>query len=174
MLEGICVIRRRKNQRHPKQCRQPVFEECAEFEHGESKPDSARGAIRNVAHGSADSLPVLAGLPSGNKLKLELQRFADKPSALQYDWICQATAYLAQRSPSMKQFFLLLLWAGLMAAVAVQASPPAPDLIARVHFAGAGQISADTNAVAFTNLWCSSEAQALREQTLNKLSHAPY
>ena len=74
----------------------------------------------------------------------------------------------------MKQVFLLLLWAGLMAAVAVQASPPAPDLIARVHFAGAGQISADTNAVAFTNLWCSPEAQALREQTLNKLSHAPY
>jgi hypothetical protein len=74
----------------------------------------------------------------------------------------------------MKQVFLLLLWAGLMAAVAVQASPPAPDLIARVHFAGAGQISADTNAVAFTNLWCSPEAQALREQTLNKLSRAPY
>ena len=26
----------------------------------------------------------------------------------------------------------------------------APDLIARIHFAGAGQISADTNAAAFT------------------------
>jgi hypothetical protein len=61
-----------------------------------------------------------------------------------------------------------------MAAVGTQASPPAPDLIARVHFAGAEQISADTNAVAFTNLWCSPEAQALREQTLNKLSRAPY
>jgi hypothetical protein len=74
----------------------------------------------------------------------------------------------------MKQLFLLLLWAAMMAAVVTQASPPAPDLIARVHFAGAEQISADTNAVAFTNLWCSPEAQALREQTLNKLSRAPY
>ena len=60
-----------------------------------------------------------------------------------------------------------------MAAVAVQASPPSPDLMARVHFAGAEQISADTNAVAFTNLWCTPEAQALRAQTLDKLSRAP-
>jgi len=61
-----------------------------------------------------------------------------------------------------------------MAAVAVPAATPVPDLMAQVHFAGAGQISADTNAVAFTNLWCSPEAQALRQQTLNKLSRAPY
>ena len=74
----------------------------------------------------------------------------------------------------MKQSFSLLLGAGLMAAVAVQASLPSPDLIARVHFAGAEQISADTNAIAFTNLWCSTEAQALRDQTLGKLSHTPY
>ena len=60
-----------------------------------------------------------------------------------------------------------------MAAVAAQASLPSPDLMARVHFAGAEQISADTNAVAFTNLWCSPEAQALRDQTLGKLSRAP-
>ena len=62
----------------------------------------------------------------------------------------------------------------MMAAVVTRASTPAPALIARIHFAGAGQISADTNAVAFTNLWCSSEAQALRVQTLNKLSRVPY
>jgi hypothetical protein len=74
----------------------------------------------------------------------------------------------------MKQSFSFLLGAGLMAAIAVQAAPPSPDLMARVHFAGAEQISADTNAVAFTNLWCSPEAQALREQTLGKLSRAPY
>jgi len=74
----------------------------------------------------------------------------------------------------MKQFISFLLGAGLMAAIAVQASLPSPDLMARVHFVGAGQISADTNAVAFTNLWCSPEAQALREQTLGKLSRAPY
>ena len=74
----------------------------------------------------------------------------------------------------MKQSFSLLLGTGLMAAVAVQASLPSPDLMARVHFAGAEQISADTNAVAFTNLWCSPEAQALRGQTLGKLSRVPY
>jgi hypothetical protein len=73
----------------------------------------------------------------------------------------------------MRQSFSLLLGAGLMAAVAAQASLPSPDLMARVHFAGAEQISADTNAVAFTNLWCSPEAQALRDQTLGKLSRAP-
>jgi hypothetical protein len=73
----------------------------------------------------------------------------------------------------MKQFFPFLLGTGLMAAVAAQASLPSPDLIARVHFAGVEQISADTNAVAFTNLWCSPEARALREQTLGKLSHTP-
>jgi hypothetical protein len=74
----------------------------------------------------------------------------------------------------MKQSFSLLLGTGLMAAVAVQASLPSPDLMARVHFVGAEQISADTNAVAFTNLWCSPEAQVLRGQTLGKLSRAPY
>lgn len=62
----------------------------------------------------------------------------------------------------------------MLTVVAASAPAPAPDLIAQIHFAGAGQISADTNAVAFTNLWCSPEAEALREQTLNKLSHAPY
>jgi len=74
----------------------------------------------------------------------------------------------------MSKFLTFLFCAAIMTAVVTQASPPAPDLIARIHFAGAEQISADTNAVAFTNLWCSPEAQALREQTLNKLSRAPY
>jgi hypothetical protein len=74
----------------------------------------------------------------------------------------------------MNRFLTFLFWAAMMAAVVAQASPPAPDFMAQVHFAGAEQISADTNAVAFTNLWCSPEAQALREQTLNKLSRAPY
>ena len=74
----------------------------------------------------------------------------------------------------MNKFLTFLFCAAMMAAVVTQASLPAPDLIARVHFAGAEQISADTNAIAFTNLWCSPEAQALREQTLNKLSRAPY
>jgi hypothetical protein len=74
----------------------------------------------------------------------------------------------------MNKFLTFLFCTATMAAIVTQASPPATNLMARVHFAGAEQISADTNAVAFTNLWCSPEAQALREQTLNKLSRAPY
>jgi hypothetical protein len=73
----------------------------------------------------------------------------------------------------MKQLFSFLLGTGLMTAVAARASLPSTDLMARAHFAGAEQISADTNAVTFTNLWCSPEARALREQTLDKLSRAP-
>ncbi len=73
----------------------------------------------------------------------------------------------------MNKFLTFLFGTAMMAAVGTQASPPAADLMARIHFAGAEQISADTNAVAFTNLWCSPEAQALRGQTLNKLSRAP-
>jgi hypothetical protein len=74
----------------------------------------------------------------------------------------------------MNRFLTLWFCTAMMVAVAAQASSPAPDLLARIHFAGAGQISADTNAVAFTNLWCSPEAQVLRDQTLDKLSRAPY
>ena len=92
----------------------------------------------------------------------------------EYDWICQGVAHLAQKGLSMNKFLTFLFCAAIMAAIVTQASPPAADLMARIHFAGAEQISADTNAVAFTNLWCSPEAQALREQTLNKLSRAPY
>ncbi len=51
---------------------------------------------------------------------------------------------------------------------------PPLDLIAQIHFAGAEKISKDTNSVAFTNLFCSPEAMALRGQTLNKLARAPY
>jgi hypothetical protein len=82
----------------------------------------------------------------------------------------------------MKKLFPVLLCAVLVIAgvgygysrenTAAVALPP--DLIAQIHFVGSEQITADTNSPAFTNLWCSPEAQALREQTLNKLSHVPY
>jgi hypothetical protein len=68
---------------------------------------------------------------------------------------------------------LILFGAGLILAIAVD-PVAAADLIARVHFVGAEKISADTNAPAFTNFFCSAEAQALKAQTLDKLSHAPY
>jgi hypothetical protein len=71
----------------------------------------------------------------------------------------------------MNKFLTISLCAVM--AMAAKASPP-PDLIARIHFVGAEQISADTNSAALTNFFCSAEAQALREQTLNKLSHFPY
>jgi hypothetical protein len=58
--------------------------------------------------------------------------------------------------------------------VAAAESPAQTDLVARIHFAGAEQISADTNRLAFTNLFCSAEARVLESQTLDKLSRAPF
>jgi hypothetical protein len=66
---------------------------------------------------------------------------------------------------------LSLIFAILFCVAAIQAAPSA-DLIARIHFVGVEKISADTNSLAFTNEFCSAEAIALREQTLNKLSVA--
>jgi hypothetical protein len=43
-------------------------------------------------------------------------------------------------------------------------------LLAQIHFAGGQKISADPNATAFTNEFCSPEALALRNQTAGKLS----
>jgi hypothetical protein len=70
----------------------------------------------------------------------------------------------------MKKTSLFL--AALVLAAAAK-SPAQTDLIARVHFAGAGQISADPNHFAFTNEFCSTEARALESQTLDKLARAP-
>jgi len=69
--------------------------------------------------------------------------------------------------------FLTISFCAVMTVAAAKAAPP-PDLMARMHFIGADRISADTNSAAFTNFFCSAEAQALRAQTLNKLSHFPY
>jgi hypothetical protein len=58
-----------------------------------------------------------------------------------------------------------------------EAPPPAPapepHVIAQIHFAGTASISSNINSAAFTNEFCSPEAQALESQTLDKLSHAP-
>lgn len=85
--------------------------------------------------------------------------------------ICQAAAYLAQKSPSMKKFILFCSF-GLLAAALPAA--PAENLIARIHFVGAAQIAADPNSTAFTNLWPTPEARALTTQTLDKLARVPY
>jgi hypothetical protein len=65
-----------------------------------------------------------------------------------------------------------LIFAALILAM-IAKLPAQPDLIARIHFAGADQISADPNRLAFTNLFCSAEARALESQTLDRLSRAP-
>lgn len=72
---------------------------------------------------------------------------------------------------SMKQL-VVLLSAMLLSGAVTLAS--AAELIARIHFVGTEQISADKNSPAFTNLFGSAEAQALKTQTLDKLSRAPY
>lgn len=74
----------------------------------------------------------------------------------------------------MNEFLTVSFCAALTMTAAAQAASPSSDLIAQVHFVGGDQISADTNSLAFTNLWRSPEAQVLRGQTLNKLAHAPF
>jgi hypothetical protein len=75
-------------------------------------------------------------------------------------------------------FTALLVWA--TSACKRQTSPtpgsqpaPEPKTIVQIHFAGAANISSDTNSAFFTNEFCSAEAVALENQTLDKLSHAP-
>lgn len=68
----------------------------------------------------------------------------------------------------MKKLFVL--FASLTAVAVANAASPPPDLLAQIHFAGAQKISADANAAAFTNEFCSAEALALRAQTAAKLS----
>jgi len=65
-----------------------------------------------------------------------------------------------------------LLFAALIVATTA-GGQPAPDLVARIHFAGADRIAADPNHLAFTNEFCSAEARALESQTLDRLSRAP-
>ena len=68
----------------------------------------------------------------------------------------------------MKSFSASLVMSLL--ALTAPAALPQPDLIAKIHFAGADKIFADPNATAFTNEFSSPEALALREQTASKLA----
>lgn len=52
-------------------------------------------------------------------------------------------------------------------------APAPPKTIALIHFAGAKYISSNTNSVAFEKEFCSTQAVALENQTLDKLSRAP-
>ena len=68
----------------------------------------------------------------------------------------------------MKKFFITLSLA--LAAFAVRAALPQPDLIAQIHFAGGSKIAADKNYPAFANEFSSAEALALRKQIADKLA----
>ncbi len=65
---------------------------------------------------------------------------------------------------------LILVSALLAAAAAARAALPDPDLIARIHFAGAPRVCAAPNFSAFSNEFCSAEAVALRMVTADRLS----
>ncbi|MBW8864088.1 MAG: hypothetical protein JF609_04025 [Verrucomicrobia bacterium] len=68
----------------------------------------------------------------------------------------------------MKQLMLILTAA--LTALATRAALPQPDLIAQIHFAGGGKVSADKNFHVFANEFTSPEALALRKQTADKLA----
>ena len=65
---------------------------------------------------------------------------------------------------------LLFVSVSLAVAAGARAALPQPDLLVRLHFAGAQKIAADPNAAAFTNEFCSAEALAMRAQTADRLA----
>ena len=65
---------------------------------------------------------------------------------------------------------IVLVWVGHTNSV--KSAPPPPTIV-RVYFAGASNISSDTNSLAFTNTFGCAEARVLESQTLDKLSRAP-
>ncbi|HEY3762678.1 MAG TPA: hypothetical protein VGN23_13105 [Verrucomicrobiae bacterium] len=66
---------------------------------------------------------------------------------------------------------LLCYFAAL--AVAVSSLQAQTDVVVQIHFLGGDKISTDTSHLGFTNEFCSAEAKALENQTLDKLSAAP-
>jgi hypothetical protein len=66
-------------------------------------------------------------------------------------------------------FYTGLVW---LAALAVQAGPLEPGLVAQIHFAGGAAVAADPNSAALKYLWSSPDALALRNQTAGKLARS--
>jgi hypothetical protein len=69
---------------------------------------------------------------------------------------------------------LIVFFALISAGLTGRAALPQPDLIAQIHFAGGRKISSERSFLPFTNEFASAEAQALANQTFDRLSHAPY
>jgi hypothetical protein len=65
---------------------------------------------------------------------------------------------------------LTSLFAALLVAGAVRAALPSPDLIAKIHFAGAQKFDATPDAAFFANEFSSAEALTLRKQAADKLA----
>jgi hypothetical protein len=68
----------------------------------------------------------------------------------------------------MKKLFALLILS--LATLVVRAALPEPDLIARIHFAGAQKLLLGKNSQMVSNTFCSAEAVALRQQTVSRLA----
>jgi hypothetical protein len=66
----------------------------------------------------------------------------------------------------------VLIWDRISNSKKAAILSPANSIV-RIYFAGAANISSDTNSAAFTNIICCSQARALESQTLEKLSRAP-
>jgi len=85
-------------------------------------------------------------------------------------------AYLAQiwhRKPLLFMSKTRFVWITALCLWANACLAATPDLIARIHFAGSTAISADPEFRAFNNLFCSTNAEALQTQTLDKLARFP-
>jgi hypothetical protein len=71
-----------------------------------------------------------------------------------------------------KYYWLLIVWSMCLVAGKVPAASTEPAWVARIHFAGGDAVAADPNAAGLKYLWDAPEGLALRDQTLDKLSHA--
>jgi hypothetical protein len=69
---------------------------------------------------------------------------------------------------------LIAIFTLVLGVMAAKAALPQPDLIAQIHFAGAQKISLDSSYLLFANEFSCAEAQALANQTFDKLAHAPH
>ncbi len=70
----------------------------------------------------------------------------------------------------MKKYLSSFVMGAVWLAASVSASPLETGLVARIHFAGGDTVAADPNAASLKAVWSGPEAQALRVQTVDKLS----
>ena len=85
---------------------------------------------------------------------------------------------LAHKDVFMRTCWILLVAALLSFGFGCRKSPPPappkPEVLVRVHFAGAAHFNATTNAAALKTILALPESSNLLHQTLGKLAHAPF